>query len=642
MTSKRLLHYLAIGGLSVFFLFIVLPKHARAETVNTGNSGSTVAMCCDLQMYHVQVFGFVQPTDPDVPGYYEIYLCIEDGSGSPVRCHTSRFTTTGAGELVDSWDIPMTDYAKYNWASGQFNSPDGSASGSITNISASGRRVEVISLNAPGTVNVGDTFNIDWHVEWDTEDAIINYDSSLLSCTVPNGGSLKAYTGGYDLGSMSCTALASGNANLTVTATGPAYPSGPVPDSKSTTVSIGGTGPTPPPPGPGPTPPGPTPPGPTPPGPAPIPPPPPNCSDNASVTHIADTPTDMIPGNTYSFTVKVNNIGSTDWTYGEGDGWQFRQLSGNTIKTTNVSPYNAVVVNPPYDGYGHLPTYIGPGQENSNVTWTFNIVAPASSGTFTMQMHYGGNPVTGCPIGYFGQQFIMNLSVAAGKITVNSHDNTGAPLASTWTIDGPQRIVQGSPATTQTYSLSALYNGNYTLTPDNLPGYNPPTFLPNNGLTVQNGNSVSWDIYYTPIVAPPPTPNLSLSTKEIYQVNGADYTSSTIIKTGDTVTFRIFIRNSGNGAGTLAGINDVYTNLGSISNIKLNGSSVGSFAAITGSIPALTIWTVTFDAVPTAASGVFSNYAIINCNPSCSTTTNTIRYLLSNKPGAPQFQEVAP
>lgn len=146
--------------------------------------------------------------------------------------------------------------------------------------------------------------------------------------------------------------------------------------------------------------------------------------------------------------------------------------------------------------------------------------------------------------------------------------------------------------------------------------------------------------------------NLANSSKFIYQVNGAAYTTSTSVKSGDTVTFRIVVSNFGNGTGTINGIVDTpsstLTNLRNITVDKGSGPvAVASFAAITGPIAPNVNWVVQFDSTVTADANTIpiSNRAVINCTNAggsdCSVTKDA-NYLFFAAPGTPQFREIAP
>jgi uncharacterized repeat protein (TIGR01451 family) len=153
-------------------------------------------------------------------------------------------------------------------------------------------------------------------------------------------------------------------------------------------------------------------------------------------------------------------------------------------------------------------------------------------------------------------------------------------------------------------------------------------------------------------------PNLNQSSKTIYQVTHnhttTNFDGSTKIQNGDTLTFRIIIKNTGNDSANINGISDNSTsNLSNIRNIQVDkGNGFGpptSFAAINGTIaPGATPWIVQFDSTITLTSNnsqLLQNAATIKCTSSggadC-TVTKQASYIGSGTKNSTQFKEVAP
>ncbi|MBX4187288.1 MAG: hypothetical protein KW802_03485 [Candidatus Doudnabacteria bacterium] len=165
----------------------------------------------------------------------------------------------------------------------------------------------------------------------------------------------------------------------------------------------------------------------------------------------------------------------------------------------------------------------------------------------------------------------------------------------------------------------------------------------------------------------PCLPDLSNSTKSIYQVNGSAYTSSTTIKTGDTVTFRIILNNTGSANATIVRICDTPSaNFNTLRALTVTGTgaaggTAGNLSRNTANCPGTNTyelnvsgtktnsgsWTITFSSTFTSTGGggfeVCSNTAAIRYTDSEGTKTQNTRLasLLCNKTGngTPDFNE---
>ena len=180
--------------------------------------------------------------------------------------------------------------------------------------------------------------------------------------------------------------------------------------------------------------------------PPPPPPPPSTCSEDASVSVIQPLPPTMNPGQTYSFTMRAKNTGSSWWYHGSV--YQFIKTSGNMAITPSM---------------GWLPNRIIGGDY---VDWTFNVTAPSTPGNYFVQMQMlhttyatgdyldsDGNVCAPPPTSdtYFGNVGMVSsvVSVPNYTLTINK---VGTGLG---TVGGA-----GS------YPDNTLVGANYTLNPD--------------------------------------------------------------------------------------------------------------------------------------------------------------------------------
>jgi hypothetical protein len=175
------------------------------------------------------------------------------------------------------------------------------------------------------------------------------------------------------------------------------------------------------------------------------------------------------------------------------------------------------------------------------------------------------------------------------------------------------------------------------------------------------GNAVSSAVQSPLVLAC--APNLSNSQKFIYQVNGAAVNNLTVIRAGDTVTFRFTINNANTATDTanINGITDTMSsNFSNPRNAKVDkGSgftclnSCNSLAGspftipVTGSLAPGQTWTVQYDATASSTiTDLFSNSGTINCaalsdaSVSC-TTTRQVKFINTTEQ-PPTFREVGP
>ncbi len=164
-------------------------------------------------------------------------------------------------------------------------------------------------------------------------------------------------------------------------------------------------------------------------------------------------------------------------------------------------------------------------------------------------------------------------------------------------------------------------------------------------------------------------PNLGGSSKTLYKINGANYSYSTAIKSGDIITFRITIVNSGNDAGAINNIVDTLSrNLSYVANtavidknngclstsscptVAVTGVSPNISFTVAGNIQPTTKWVLQFDALVTFqpnTDNLIRNTATIKCagvtNPGYNcTVTRAASYFAPGGNRPPQFREVQP
>src|SRR3989344_2318048 len=95
------------------------------------------------------------------------------------------------------------------------------------------------------------------------------------------------------------------------------------------------------------------------------------CTDGATMNFIA-APTNLTPGQTGVFTVRVTNTGNSRWYHGNA----YRLVQQSAL---NITPT-----------YGHLPYQVTQGDY---VDWTFNLTAPSTPSNYVLSlrmMHYSG------------------------------------------------------------------------------------------------------------------------------------------------------------------------------------------------------------------------------------------------------------
>ena len=151
-------------------------------------------------------------------------------------------------------------------------------------------------------------------------------------------------------------------------------------------------------------------------------------------------PAFMAPGRTYPVSVTMRNTGSVTWTPQDG------------IRLGSQGPQDNMTW-----GVGRvaLPGSVEPGQQ---VTFIFNVTAPAQPGAYTFQWRmvqemvqwFGAfTPATSVPVRQMTVEVVQNsLSLTAANITVYARDAvTGALLSGTVTLDGVVVGQLGQPFT---------------------------------------------------------------------------------------------------------------------------------------------------------------------------------------------------
>ncbi len=170
--------------------------------------------------------------------------------------------------------------------------------------------------------------------------------------------------------------------------------------------------------------------------------------------------------------------------------------------------------------------------------------------------------------------------------------------------------------------------------------------------------------------------NLSPSTMSLYQVNGVAYNSSTKIKAGDKLTYKIVIINAGpssvvishksstpaiceNSTSNLLGLTNLVLVSGTASNGGISGNSanclakgnIGPELLITGTKDIANNWIMTFDTTfkpsdPNDPQEIVTNSAIIYYTDGNGLHQQTVGpvsvFATTNKARVPTFREVAP
>jgi alkylated DNA repair dioxygenase AlkB len=170
---------------------------------------------------------------------------------------------------------------------------------------------------------------------------------------------------------------------------------------------------------------------------------------NNAVFVSQDTPSSMVPGQTYAINVTMQNTGTTTWTsannYGLG--------SQNPQDNTNWGLARV-----------ELPNDIAPGQ---SVTFSFSVTAPSTIGTYDFQwqmvqdyVEWFGVPTDDVSIqdgsnnAAFVSQSAPSLMVPGQSYPVSvTMQNTGT---TTWTSDGLYRLGSQNPQDNATWGLSRV------------------------------------------------------------------------------------------------------------------------------------------------------------------------------------------
>jgi uncharacterized repeat protein (TIGR01451 family) len=300
-------------------------------------------------------------------------------------------------------------------------------------------------------------------------------------------------------------------------------------------------------------------------------------------------PTTATAGSSISGNATFKNIGSTTWKNPSQDATNYYGASTWPWPTADFSQSTASLT----------PATVAPG---ASTTVPFMSTAPSTPGTYNFQFKMWQNG-----IGWFGQVCSQNITVTAippstvgftvtysaaslnAPISVNVTNTPCSTLTVNWTYtnngaeDGFNiyRSTDGSnwalvkfvsdtavrswqdtpPATDQQYYYK-IRTHRSAITPNESADSNTASGFNQSCLA-----------------------NLAFSNKVISKVNGNAYSTSTVIKSGDVITYTINIINSGPANATINYIcENPSSNLGPISNVQVTGTgaSLGTPNVTTG------------------------------------------------------------
>jgi len=144
------------------------------------------------------------------------------------------------------------------------------------------------------------------------------------------------------------------------------------------------------------------------------------CADNANDFYSTSFPATVTPGQTVPFTVNATNNGTSYWYH--GDVYSLRQVSAFQIAGTSAGQEGLT--------YGHIGgnwcTGLTPG---GTCTWNFNLTAPSTPGTYTLDMRMFHTPGYGYKL--------PSSAVCAGT----NPDYFGTSASATFTVVDPTPTV---------------------------------------------------------------------------------------------------------------------------------------------------------------------------------------------------------
>lgn len=425
------------------------------------------------------------------------------------------------------------------------------------------------------------------------------------------------------------------------------------------------------------------------------------CSDNSTTTLISALPSPLQPGQTYQFTVRIANTGSTWWYHGSA--YQLTQKNTSYNINHNGLPYGHI------GSSVHSSGYLGYVDDRDV---TFSLVAPTTPGSYSIpvQMVHNGygywpykydNGVdcapgpAGEPV-HFGQLLNVPFTVESGG------GGTGNAIAfsitySPSTLVAPTgvSVTHACNAGTATMTVNWSYTSNgaedgfYVYRSTNDADWTLVSALLGTGVrTFENVPPASNVRYYYRVsthralnIEPREVysasddamnsaceGNLTNSSMSITEVNGQPFSGSTIIKKDDVLTFRIHIVNSGpanvqvqricgNPEDNLINPASMTASGGGLVNGGMQTANAecislgneGLRFSITGTKDVDNNWTIEYDTtyVPVSEDSqeIICNNAVIYYTDTYSktkTVTSPCILVNTSTPAPPTFREVAP
>jgi uncharacterized repeat protein (TIGR01451 family) len=391
---------------------------------------------------------------------------------------------------------------------------------------------------------------------------------------------------------------------------------------------------------------------------SPAPPPPPPGPERVEICPVGSSP----PCADTFFA----SVGNTTTFYG----WYQYQSDPWVLVSTDGTGFSVCNDNPPC--YGGIAVYSG----------TKNMIQLVTENEF-------GSPPSGAPVNYnsggngdqVGLRPIITPVTAPNPPVITGVTNASCPSTQTinWTNvanETEYKVWSNTSNPPFSFSGSTAING-WTL--EATKGPNVTSHIKNTGLVAGNsyyyiitatgtaGSSASES--YGPNVVQTCTSNLVNSTKYLAQVNGVTYTTNTVIRSGDTVTFGIIIANAGPSEANINYICDTPSSnftLGTTLTVSSGETgTIGNHATCPGSkrlsftggpitVASNTNATVFFNSTFTSSGAgsieLCQNRGVIHYNdqevPGAPGKTLDVNFgpTLCNKStsGAPDFDEVAP
>lgn len=423
------------------------------------------------------------------------------------------------------------------------------------------------------------------------------------------------------------------------------------------------------------------------------------CSDNSTVTLVSGLPATLDPGQTYQFTARIGNTGSTWWYHGSA--YQLIQKNTSYNMNHNGLPYGHIGSS--VHTSGHLG-YVDTRDIN------FTLVAPTTPGNYSIPLQMVHNGYGYWPSKYdngadcgtgpmgepqtFGQ--LLNVpftvgGVVGGNSITFSITYSPSPLVAPTGVSVSHACNAGTPTMTVnwSYTSNGAEDGFYVYRSTNDADWTLVSGLLGTGVrTFQNVPPTPNIRYYYRVsthralnieprevysasadaMASACEGNLINSTMSILQVNGQPFSGSTIIKKDDVLTFRIHIINSGPANVQVQRIcGNPGDNLINPTNLVANGSGLvnggmqttdaecislgndGLRFSITGNKDVINNWELRYRTTYSPASDdsqeiICNNAVIYYTDTYAKTKTVTSPCILVNTstPAPPTFREVAP